>query len=73
MKKTRKKRVDPAFPSAEVCKASNACVRGRFYAVFDASTMRLSVKKQAVVSDSPSIFFGYGRSHQRFSWVTNAR
>ena len=73
MKKTRKKRVEPAFPSAEVCKASNACARGQFYAVFDASTMRLSVKKQAVVSDSPSIFFGYGRSHQRFSWVTNAR
>mgnify|MGYP001647828762 CR=1 FL=1 len=60
MKKTRKKRVERTFPSAEVCKASNACARGRFYVVSDASTMRLSVKKQAVVSDSPSIFFGYG-------------
>ena len=73
MKKTRRKRVEPAFPSAEVCKASNACARGQFYAVFDASTMRLSVKKQAVISDSPSILFDYGRSHQRFSWLTNAR
>ena len=45
MKKTRKKRVDPAFSSAEVCKASNACARGRFYVVYYASTMRLSVEK----------------------------
>ena len=97
MKKTRKKRVEPAVD-------------------FTSFPMRLSVKKQAVVFDSPklqtksysppeggrialsaneriaefldfaiqakftyanklspSIFFGYGRSHQRFSWVTNAR
>ena len=40
---------------------------------FTSFPMRLSIKKRAVVFDSPSIFFGYGRSHQRFSWVTNAR
>ena len=34
MKKTREKRVEPAFASAKDCKASNACFRWRFYVIF---------------------------------------
>lgn len=34
MKKTHKKRVESSFTFAEVCKASNAYFRWRFYVIF---------------------------------------
>ncbi len=34
MKKTRKKWVESSFTFAEVCKASDACFRWRFYVIF---------------------------------------
>lgn len=72
MQKTHKKRVEPAFSSAEVCKASNACARGQFYVVYYASIRQKTGRRfQQPVNlfrlwpISPAVFVGDERPVNR--------